>query len=421
MVRDEGDGSPPSGAQTPALDRARDRREFAIVATAGLVQGLAFVTVPAASTVFQSADSYRLSSSEYGSLFVPLVVLSIVGSSIGVAMARRWGARRVFLAGLCVNGTAAAIITLSQLFAGRHGPALAILLTGMAFLGLAMGLTLTALNTRMLHPAHGVSGAAVTALHAIVSLGNALAPLLAVLFLGVARWWFLPLTVGICFFALLLIEFRQPSWSMYAHGAERAAALALNPTVIRAGFLGFAFLALLYGVCEAVFASWATTFLHQDKGLSQSFADVSLSAFWAMLVLGRIAAVAICARFSARWTYLALPVLIVAAFVTIPNIDGAAANIIAFGFAGLACSAFFPLTLNFSNQRFPDMADLTSGGLTAAVMAGIGIGSFGVGPLRSVFSLSDIYTGASALAVLMGILALFLTGQASAGSSIAQT
>ena len=47
------------------------RAESATVNAAGLVQGIALVTFPAASTIFTAPGSYDLSSSQYGVMFVP--------------------------------------------------------------------------------------------------------------------------------------------------------------------------------------------------------------------------------------------------------------------------------------------------------------------------------------------------------------
>jgi hypothetical protein len=52
-----------------------------VVYAAGLVQGIVQVTFPAASTIFTSASSYGLSSSQYGGMFLPQAITAI-GSSL---------------------------------------------------------------------------------------------------------------------------------------------------------------------------------------------------------------------------------------------------------------------------------------------------------------------------------------------------
>jgi hypothetical protein len=50
------------------------RGETNAVYAAGLIQGIALVTFPAASTIFASPGQYGLSSTQYGTMFLPQVV-----------------------------------------------------------------------------------------------------------------------------------------------------------------------------------------------------------------------------------------------------------------------------------------------------------------------------------------------------------
>ena len=62
------------------------RAESVTVNAAGLVQGIALVTFPAASTIFTARSSYDLSSSQYGAMFVPQVIAAIVASLLGAGL-----------------------------------------------------------------------------------------------------------------------------------------------------------------------------------------------------------------------------------------------------------------------------------------------------------------------------------------------
>ena len=57
------------------------RNEIAAIYVAGVIQGVALVTFPAASAVFTSASAYDLSSTEYGAMFVPQAITAI-GSAL---------------------------------------------------------------------------------------------------------------------------------------------------------------------------------------------------------------------------------------------------------------------------------------------------------------------------------------------------
>ena len=57
--------------------------ETRVVNAAGVVQGIALVTFPAASTILTDPAEYDLSSSQYGALFLPQVVTAIIAALLG--------------------------------------------------------------------------------------------------------------------------------------------------------------------------------------------------------------------------------------------------------------------------------------------------------------------------------------------------
>jgi hypothetical protein len=67
------------------------RIESNVVYAAGVVQGIVLVTFPAASTVFTDPDEYDLSSTQYGTLFLPQVITAITTALLGAALAGRYG------------------------------------------------------------------------------------------------------------------------------------------------------------------------------------------------------------------------------------------------------------------------------------------------------------------------------------------
>jgi FHS family glucose/mannose:H+ symporter-like MFS transporter len=64
------------------------RAEVGLVYITGLVQGLALITFPAASSIF-TGPSYDFNASRYGMMFIPQVILAIFASSFGPRLARR--------------------------------------------------------------------------------------------------------------------------------------------------------------------------------------------------------------------------------------------------------------------------------------------------------------------------------------------
>ena len=71
------------------------RAETATVNAAGLVQGIALVTFPAASTIFTARGSYDLSGSQYGVMFVPQMSTAILASLLGAGLVWPSLARRL--------------------------------------------------------------------------------------------------------------------------------------------------------------------------------------------------------------------------------------------------------------------------------------------------------------------------------------
>src|SRR5215469_10471581 len=104
------------------------RNEIAAVYVAGVIQGLALVTFPAASTVFTNPQHYGLSSTEYGSMFVPQAIMAIGSSLLGAELTRRVGIKRIYLLGLTADLVSMALLFFSQFFASNVGIAYSMLL-----------------------------------------------------------------------------------------------------------------------------------------------------------------------------------------------------------------------------------------------------------------------------------------------------
>ncbi len=136
--------------------------------------------------------------------------------------------------------------------------------------------------------------------------------------------------------------------------------------------------------------NWASLYMTQRLGASTTLASLALTIFWGTVTTGRILFAAIGRWFSEYRTYQALPFVVAAAFVTvalIPKADPVVA-ILAFGLAGLGCSALLPLTISFGQKELTAIAASVPGGLIAFYQMGYGIAAFGVGPLQQNAGLS---------------------------------
>ena len=186
------------------------KAENRVVYLAGMVQGIVLVTFPAASTIFTSRKYYGLSSSQYGDMFVPQVLMAILASLLTAEQARRITTKRVYLLGLAASLTSMGLLLISATVKSDFAAAYPLLLIATALLGGGFGLTVPVLNTyaSVFHP--GRVNSAVLVLNALLGLGTVLAPVFVAIFVGFGIWWGLPVTSTVLLTGLLLVSIRLP-------------------------------------------------------------------------------------------------------------------------------------------------------------------------------------------------------------------
>ena len=337
------------------------RAETRVVYAAGAAQGIVLVTFPAASTIFTSPQEYDLSNTQYGVLFLPQVATAITASLLGAWLGRRFDTKRVYLAGLGAGLVSMSLLLVSAFFESDTSVAFPLLLLATTFLGVGFGLTVPALNTltAAFHPR--AVDSSVLVLNALLGLGTALAPVLVAIFIGLGFWWGLPVLSG----------------------------------------------ALLYGVCETINGNWSQLDMTSELGASTTVAALALTAFWSMVTVGRILVVAVERWVPVRVTFHVLPFVVASAFVVISVLGegGAGLGIVAFGLAGLGCSALLPLTISFGQVQLAAISAAMAGGVIAFYQVGYGIAAFGTGPLLdNGVALSRLYAISAAIAAAMGLL-----------------
>jgi fucose permease len=343
---------------------------------------------------------YDLSSTQYAGLFLPQVTTAIAASLLGAGLGERFGTKRVYLAGLAGSLLSMGLLIVSQLFTADEGVAYGLLLLATACLGVGFGLTVPALNTfaAAFHPA-GVNRA-ILVLNALLGLGTVLAPVFVALFVGLGFWWGLPVTSAALLLALLAVSLRLPlRVPARPSTAERARAPLPPRYWVYAGF------AVLYGVCETLNGNWAQLDLTSELGASTTQAALALTSFWAMVTLGRVLFAAVQRWVPARVTYHFLPFVLAGAFVLIALLpeDEPVLGVLAFGLAGLGCSALLPLTISFGQGELASVSAAVAGGVIAFYQLGYGIAAFGIGPLLDAgVGLSAIYAFAAVIAAGMG-------------------
>ena len=393
------------------------RREVTAIYAAAIVQGLALVTFPAASTVFTSPQHYGLSSTEYGAMFVPQAIMATGSSLLGAGLTRRLGIKRIYLIGLTSNLISMALLFLSQFFISNVLIAYSMVLLATSSLGLGFGLTVPALNTFTAAFFPQKIDSAVLILNALLGVGTVLAPVFVAVFIGLGIWWGLPLLAAALFIALLLLSLPLPlktQTDQVVQGQKKGTALPPR-------FWIFAFFALLYGICETMNGNWASLYMTQRLGVSATIASTALTIFWSAVTSGRILFAVMGRWFPESRTYQALPFVVALAFVAVAFIPkgNPFPGIVAFGLAGLGCSALLPLTISFGQKELSAIAASVPGGLIAFYQMGYGIAAFGVGPLQQQvgLNLSTIFGSTAIVALVMSALSFVLVRHREMSSS----
>ena len=390
----------------------RSWKQVGAVYTAGLLQGLALVTFPAASAVFTDPHAYGLSNAEYGVMFVPQTVLAVTAALLGGRLARRWGEKRVLLLGLGADLASMALLVSSRFVLGSHSAAFAFLLGATGLMGIGFGLTIPVVNSLAASLFPRRVDAAVLALNALLGLGTALAPVFVALFVGLGIWWGLPLTVAGLLAPLIVWTLSLPLGADKLSNVDEGRAKARG--ALSRQFWLFAAFALCYGIVETLNGNWAILYMKGVLRAPAGLAAVTLTLFWAAATVGRVLFASIDRWLSGPSTFRLLPWVIALAFVATafapsskPELGAAA-----FGLAGLGCSALLPLTVSLGREA------ASPGPLIACYQIGYGLAAFGIAPLRdhAGLGLRSLFGGAAAIALALAALSAAIVGASKAGA-----
>jgi predicted MFS family arabinose efflux permease len=132
-----------------------------------------------------------------------------------------------------------------------------------------------------------------------------------------------------------------------------------------------------------------------------------------MVTVGRLVFAAVQHVVAPALAYRVLPFFLAGVFVVIALLpDEPALGIVAFGLAGLGCSALLPLTISFGQEELAAFSAAVAGGVIAFYQLGYGIAAFGTGPLLDAgVELSTVYGAAAIVAVAMGIWSFVVAGR----------
>lgn len=387
-----------------------------LVYAIGLAQGVALVILPAASSILTARSGYDLSSLEYGSIFLPQVLLAMLAAALGGELGRRLGSKRLGVAGLAANTLSMALLVASHAFVHDGRAPYLVLLLATSGLGLGFGLTVPALNTitARLRPQH--TDSAVLILNALLGLGSVLAPLLVAAFARLGFWWGLPLLLALVLAMLLVAAVALDlGGGGPTPGRDSRPGLGIPPRLL--AYMGAA---ALYGICEAMSGNWGLLDMTQRHTSNPALASLALTAFWATVTGGRLLSAAVVRWVPARLTYHALPFLLAGALLLVALMPSGhpVLGILGFALAGLGCSALLPLTISFAQAELAGLGTLVAGGVLSSYQFGFGVAAFGVGPLLGHgLALSTTFELSAVAALGLGVLSLLtLTAGRSRGA-----
>lgn len=375
---------------------------IATVYAASLLQGLTLVSFPASATVLR--QMHGLTDTQYGSIFLPQVGLAVVGAISGGFLARRLGLKRLLWIALLANALSQLCLALTAVV--MPSVAYPLLLAGTACLGFGFGLSGAPLNSYPPQFFPGRSSTAIVALHSLLGLGLMLGPLLLTVFVSQQAWPCFPLLLLASCLGLALTSWLLPlSESEAAISTQTQAVSGLSPAR-SPSFWIFVCIAVLYAFAEGTFSNWAVVYLQEAKNQPAAVAAAALSVFWGAMVVGRLLASALVLRVPAQTIWLFLPVVMLLTFLLLPSVSSPQAGIVLFALAGLGCSAFFPLSIAIISNRFPAHIAWSSSMLIAALMVGVGLGSFVVGALRTMLPLEQLYLLSACYPLLVLVLGI---------------
>ncbi|WP_298138980.1 MFS transporter [Acidiferrobacter sp.] len=353
------------------------RRGVVTIYGAGLLQGSAFVLIPALGGILRRAP-YDLGNGTYGLLYFPEIAGAIVAALAAGALLMRFGANGLFRLGAAANAAAMALLV-GAFFA--HGALMIALLLGETLmLGAGFGLTNATINRAATELFGGSATGAVTILNAVIGAATALSPLVLAAFYHALAWVVWPALLGLAW--LMLPFLPEPPGGVPEQGGLSA---------WRRSMLPFAAAVLIYAICEGSFGSWANVLVSVDHHLAATAGALALSLFWGGMTVARFAFGAIDHFIHRRHLYLAAPLGMAACFLVIPALQSAGDFFWAFGLAGAACGVYYPYTMSYGIASHPQEGTQMAGLLVGGLMVGEGIGSFGLGPLQHWLSLAVIY------------------------------
>ncbi|MEA1787489.1 MFS transporter [Arenibacter sp. GZD96] len=373
----------------------------------GYMTGVALVLFPAAGSIFTSTLHHGFSSSQFGSIFTPQIILAIISSLMASKLASQIGMKKVLLYGLFALVLSTGLLTASHWLENHATAVYVCILMATGFLGVGFGFSLTALNPFAFQLFAGKETSAITALHFFLGIGTATSPLLISYFTGLDMWWGASLVTTVILLLLLFFTWTLPL-KLTAEVLEKEVSTDVGKFNIPPRLWWYIIAVFFYGACEATFGSWGAVFLEKQGGLSIAKASLGLSLFWGSVAVGRILFALMALKFKTNWLYVSAPFVLGLLFYLLPQLNSEMWYLCAMAVGGLVISFMLPKSFSNATADFPKNAALVSGFLVAALQLGTGFSANLIGFFNAEYSLGVLFQFSTVYALLFGALLVYI-------------
>ncbi|WP_394674671.1 MFS transporter [uncultured Chryseobacterium sp.] len=366
-----------------------------LIFSIAFLTGVNFVVFPALGTAFTDPSVFALSSSQFGSLFLPQVVCIIISCLSAPFLVNRFGPKIILASGIALMIISTGVLWSLQFFMHDKSLLFPVLMVLVAFTGSGFGLSITTLNPLAASLFKDNPSSAILILQFLVGLGTSASPLMMSLAGDVNHWMYVPgiivLAVVFSFIAFLCISLPKEQFFELPSKLRIPAKLWMFFGVI-----------VLYGFIEGTFGSFGTILL-KGRGLSNSEASLGLSLFWGGIAVNRLLFGVFARKHDLSLVYLLSPIGVGAAIVLLLIFSGAGWILSVMFLTGFFMGSIFPGTIGWGTVEFPTLTVMVSGFLMAANQVGTGIVTNVLGHFTSRTSFI-----LEALVILAALICVFL-------------
>jgi fucose permease len=376
------------------------------------VQGLCITLIPGSSFIYKSIDRHAITDQQYGILFLPLIVGSIVINLLFRKIVLRFQPRYVFRVSIIFHLVFVVLWGGLSLTVDHNALSFFLLCASNLCLGIGFGLLITFLNLMAVQLYPEKRDAVLAALHGVIGIGAAISPQILQALFAKGNWlwsgWLIVILFGIVFVINLILKLdREDVEKIKQH---MLGTIAKSGTSLPRGPKIFLIAVFFYGIIEAMVSNWCGVFLIEEKSFSYASATGALSSFWLFITVGRIFATAYSIKFDSRKIFVLSPIVMIAGLFGMIIYQQEKWTFMIFALIGLGCSYFFPLAVSLATTYFDLWREKIAGFSVVSLMAGVGVGSSLTGLLRNIkwFDLKECFLGASFIAGIMFAVVYYL-------------